>query len=80
VEDVWDACTTPDRLKRFFLPVSGDLRVGGHFEFKGNAGGEILRCAPPTQLRVTWVYGNGPASEVELRLTPNGAGGIVDVL
>src|SRR3546814_8470092 len=25
VDDVWDAITTPDRINRFFLPVSGDL-------------------------------------------------------
>ena len=29
VEDVWDAITTPDRVDRFFLPLSGDLREGG---------------------------------------------------
>jgi uncharacterized protein YndB with AHSA1/START domain len=77
VEDVWEACTTPDRLKRFFLPISGDLRVGGRFQFQGNAGGEILRCEPPRQLRITWEYGQGPASEVDLRLTSDAAGGTV---
>ena len=29
IEDVWDAVTDPDRLKRWFLPVSGELKVGG---------------------------------------------------
>ena len=29
VEDVWDACSDPDRLKRWFGSVSGDLRLGG---------------------------------------------------
>ena len=47
IEDVWDACSDPDRLKRWFSPVSGDLRVGGTFQIEGNAGGEILRCQPP---------------------------------
>ena len=27
VDDVWDACTNPERIPRWFLPVSGDLRV-----------------------------------------------------
>ena len=26
VEDVWAACSDPDRLKRWFLPVSGELK------------------------------------------------------
>jgi uncharacterized protein YndB with AHSA1/START domain len=66
IEDVWDAVTNPDRMKRWFLPVSGDLRVGGTFQLEGNAGGEILRCEPPRLLKVTF---GGPTSLVELRLT-----------
>jgi hypothetical protein len=37
IEDVWDACSDPDRLKRWFSPVSGDLRLGGRFQIEGNA-------------------------------------------
>jgi uncharacterized protein YndB with AHSA1/START domain len=69
-EDVWDACTSRERIGRWFLPVTGDLRLGGRFQLEGNAGGEILRCEPPRLLRVTWVMGDGPPSEVELRLSP----------
>jgi uncharacterized protein YndB with AHSA1/START domain len=69
IEDVWSALTDPDRMRRWFLPVSGDLRVGGTFQLEGNAGGEILTCEPPTLLRVTF---GGPTSVVELRLSPNG--------
>jgi uncharacterized protein YndB with AHSA1/START domain len=69
IEDVWSALTDPDRMRRWFLPVSGDLRVGGTFQLEGNAGGEILSCEPPTLLRVTF---GGPTSVVELRLSPNG--------
>jgi uncharacterized protein YndB with AHSA1/START domain len=74
VEDVWDACSDPDRLKRWFLPVSGDLRLGGRFQIEGNACGEILRCEPPRLLAVSWVYGDNPADEVELRLAPGSDG------
>jgi hypothetical protein len=27
IADVWDACTDPERIARWFLPVSGDLRA-----------------------------------------------------
>jgi len=68
-EDVWDAMTDPERVRRWFLPLTGDLRVGGSFQLEGNAGGEILRCEPPRLLRVTF---GGPTSVVELRLSAAG--------
>jgi uncharacterized protein YndB with AHSA1/START domain len=78
VEDVWDALTTPERISRWFLPISGDYRVGGHYQFEGNAGGEIVACDRPNRLRVTWAFGDtsDPASisEVEVRLAPAGEG------
>jgi uncharacterized protein YndB with AHSA1/START domain len=64
------ACTTADRIGRWFMPVTGDLRLGGKYQLEGNAGGEILSCEPPRRLRVTWVMGEGAASEVEVRLSP----------
>jgi uncharacterized protein YndB with AHSA1/START domain len=69
VEDVWDALTDPERITRWFMPLSGDLREGGHFQLEGNAGGTILRCQPPRLLRVTF---GGETSIVELRLTAEG--------
>jgi uncharacterized protein YndB with AHSA1/START domain len=69
IEDVWDAVTDPDRVKRWFMPLSGDLRPGGKFQLEGNAGGEILACEPPRLLKVTF---GGPASLVELRLSAAG--------
>jgi uncharacterized protein YndB with AHSA1/START domain len=74
IEDVWSAWTEPNRLNRWFLPVSGDLRLGGTFHLEGNASGEIMRCEPPRLLAVTWVYGDRPVDEVELRLIPDGDG------
>jgi uncharacterized protein YndB with AHSA1/START domain len=68
-EDLWDACTDPERIARWFLPLSGDLRPGGRYEFQGNASGTIERCEPPHSLVATWEYG-GQISCVELRLTP----------
>jgi uncharacterized protein YndB with AHSA1/START domain len=69
VEDVWDALTDPDRVKRWFLPLTGDFREGGTFQLEGNAGGDILTCDPPRLLKVTF---GGPVSLVELRLAPDG--------
>lgn len=65
-DDVWDAITTPERIRRWFLPLTGDLRVGGKFQLEGNAGGEILQCEPPKLLRVTF---GGPASLVALTVS-----------
>ena len=76
MDDVWDALTDPGRIGRWFLPISGDYRLGGRYQFEGNAGGEILECDKPNRLKVSWVYmdtGNpADVSEVELRLTPDG--------
>jgi uncharacterized protein YndB with AHSA1/START domain len=69
VDDVWDAVTRPDRIKRWFMPISGELRAGGSFQLEGNAGGDILACEPPRLLKVSF---GGPTSIVELRLTPEG--------
>jgi uncharacterized protein YndB with AHSA1/START domain len=78
VEDVWDALTTAERLQRWFLPVSGDLKLGGSYQLQGNAGGRILGCEPPRLLRVSWLFGPDAkegTSEVEVRLTPDPTGG-----
>ena len=72
IDDVWDALTNPERIGRWFLPISGDYRLGGRYQFEGNAGGEIVACERPNRLKVTWVYGpDGDAdpSEVELHLS-----------
>ncbi|RBM19042.1 SRPBCC family protein [Streptomyces sp. PT12] len=76
--DVWNACTSPERLARWLAPVSGELRLGGAYELEGNARGEVLACQEPTLLRVSWIYGEEipgtPAPEVTLRLPPDGDG------
>jgi uncharacterized protein YndB with AHSA1/START domain len=67
MEDVWDAITNAERIPRWFLPVSGELRVGGRYQLEGNAGGEITRCEPPRHLALTWEYG-GDVSWVNVQL------------
>jgi uncharacterized protein YndB with AHSA1/START domain len=73
-EDVWDAITKPERIRRWFLPVRGDLRVRGDFQLEGNAGGRFLECDAPRMLRVTF---GGDSSIVELRLLPEDDGATV---
>jgi uncharacterized protein YndB with AHSA1/START domain len=74
IEDVWDALTNPERIGRWFLPIKGEYRVGGTYQFEGNAGGEIVACERPNRLKVTWVYGevtsDADISELEVRLSP----------
>ena len=67
--DVWNALTDPDRISRWMLPISGDLRQGGSFSLEGNASGEILTCDEPDHLVITF---GGPTSIVDLRLTAEG--------
>ena len=76
VEDVWEALTDPQRLARWFAPVTGDLRAGGAFAVEGNAEGEIRECRPPSALTVTW---GSPVSIVRVRLTATGAGTALDL-
>jgi uncharacterized protein YndB with AHSA1/START domain len=77
IDDVWRACTQPERLGSWFVPVTGDLRAGGTFSLQGSASGEILRCEPPRLLALAWGFGEPPVGEVELRLSPGEGGGTV---
>ena len=73
VEDLWDAVTSPERIARWFLPVTGDLELGGRYQLAGNAGGTITRCERPSLVALTWEFG-GEVSWVEVRLADAGAG------
>lgn len=73
IDDVWDAVTSVDRIPRWFLPITGDLRLGGTYQFEGNAGGQIRSCDPPdggsAGYSVTWGMGMGEPAIVHIRLT-----------
>jgi len=77
LDDVWEAVTTADRIARWFLPVSGDLRLGGGYQLEGNAGGEVLACAPPADgvasFRLSWAFGGGAPTFVTVTLTAEDA-------
>lgn len=71
-DDLWDALTSKDRLPRWFLPVEGDLALGGRFQLKGNASGTITDCDPPNSFGATWEFGGG-ISWIEVTLAADGS-------
>ncbi|HEY5198644.1 MAG TPA: SRPBCC domain-containing protein [Solirubrobacteraceae bacterium] len=66
IEDLWDACTNPERLRRWYVPVTGDLRVGGQFQQVHMGSGTVLECDAPRFLKVSL---GGGADEIELRVS-----------
>lgn len=71
IDVVWDACTSWERIERWFAPITGDRQVGGRYQVEGNAGGEVLTCAAPRSLAATWEFG-GESSVVAIELTESG--------
>ncbi len=73
VEEVWDACTDPERIPRWFAPVSGELALGGRYQIEGNAGGTITECEPPHRFAATWEFGDA-TTWIEVRVSDAGDG------
>ena len=76
VEDVWDALTSPERLTRWFLPISGDYRVGGSYQLEGNAGGRHprLRAPAPVPGHLGLWRAGGPGRRLRAGDPPYGRG------
>src|SRR5215470_11361898 len=72
-DDLWEACTNPERIGRWFLPVTGDLTLGGRYQVQGNAGGTVERCDPPKSFAATWEFG-GEVTWIEVTVTPEADG------
>src|SRR5689334_23155860 len=76
IDDLWNACTTPDRLARWIATVSGDLRVGGiiHASFTSTwtGPGRIEICDPPQHLLLTMEPDTADQAELEAWLTQEG--------
>lgn len=70
--DLWDAVTNIERIPRWLMPISGDLKVGGSYQLHGNAGGTILTCDPPKSFTATWEYG-GNTSWIEVHVRDQSA-------
>ncbi|GAA4715717.1 putative conserved protein YndB, AHSA1/START domain [Promicromonospora umidemergens] len=67
-DDLWNALTSAERLPRWFLPIDGDLSVGGRYQFVGQAGGAVEQCAAPESFAITWEFG-GQVSWVTVSLS-----------
>ncbi|MBB4661880.1 SRPBCC family protein [Conexibacter arvalis] len=77
--DLWSAITDAERIPRWFLPISGELEIGGRYQLEGNAGGVVERCDEPESFAVTWEYG-GQVSWLEVRLTEADDGTTLELL
>ncbi|MEV0244950.1 SRPBCC family protein [Nocardia sp. NPDC050712] len=71
--DLWDALTDIERIPRWFLPVTGSLEVGGHYQLEGNANGVVETCDAPKHFAVTWEMGP-QVSWLSITLTPTADG------
>jgi uncharacterized protein YndB with AHSA1/START domain len=76
IEDLWEACTTPERLARWIAHVSGDLRVGGDvqlvFTSTWTGPARIEVCDAPRRLLLTTQPGSEDECELEAWLTEEG--------
>lgn len=73
LENLWDAVTNPKRIPRWFVPISGDVELGGRYQLEGNAGGVIEACAPLSHFAATWEFG-GDVSWLDARVSAEAAG------
>ncbi len=76
IDDLWDACTTPERLARWIADVSGDLSVGGtiqaSFTSSWTGAGRIEECNRPHHLLLTMEPGTEDEGEIEVWLSDEG--------
>ena len=73
LDDLWDAATNADRIPHWFLPISGNLELGGSYQLEGNAGGRITACQPPSHYAITWEFG-GFVTWVNVDVSDDGSG------
>jgi uncharacterized protein YndB with AHSA1/START domain len=78
IDDLWEACTTPERLARWIAEVSGDLRVSGtvHAVFTSTWTGpaRVEVCDAPRHLLLTMEPGTEDETQMEAWLTEEGSG------
>ncbi|MDX8355758.1 SRPBCC family protein [Cognatiyoonia sp. IB215182] len=74
--DLWRALTDKERVQRWFANVTGDFEQGGRFSIAGNADGDILTCAPPRLLALTWEFG-GNTSWVNVTIEESEEGALL---
>jgi uncharacterized protein YndB with AHSA1/START domain len=76
-EDLWQACTDPERLARWFAPVTGDLCPGGRFTIRFDDADtprcRVVTCEAPRLVVWEWPVGE-VASLVTVEVRPDGDG------
>ncbi|MGH3496415.1 MAG: SRPBCC family protein [Nocardioidaceae bacterium] len=76
IADLWDACTTPERLARWIAEVEGDFREGGtiHASFTSTwtGPGRVEVCDAPQHLLLTMDLGTDDEGQIEAWLTAEG--------
>lgn len=76
IDDLWEACTTPERLARWIAQVSGDLRVGGTiqatFTSTWTGPARIEACDAPHHLLLRTEPGTAEEGELEAWLSAEG--------
>lgn len=77
IDDLWEACTKPERLARWIAEVNGDLRLGGEFQARFTSGwegsGRVEVCEPPQRLVVvTSQAGQSNECVIEATLSSDG--------
>ena len=76
IDDLWQACTTPERLGRWIARVDGDLRVGGTvamvFTSSWTGTARIEVCDAPHHLLLTTEPGADDEGQIEAWLSVEG--------
>ena len=77
IDDLWQACTTPERLARWIAQVDGDLRVVGTVQvvFTSTWTGPVRIdvCEAPHHLLLTTQPGTDEEGQIEAWLTEEGS-------
>ena len=77
IDDLWEACTSPERLVRWIGEVSGDLRPGGTIRASWTSSwsgpGRVEVCQAPEHLLLTLEPGTAEQTQVEAWLIAEGS-------
>lgn len=76
IDDLWEACTKPERLARWLAQVTGDLRSGGTiditFTSTWTGPARIEACEAPHHLLITGEPGTEQETQIEAWLSAEG--------
>ena len=78
IDDLWEACTDPQRLSRWIAEVSGDLEPGGTLQvvFSSTWAGAVVveTCEAPRHLLLVTQPGTDEEGQIEVWLSVEGSG------